>query len=196
MIRPSRWQAEHAYRCVGAWLAEINERLSTTSQNQQELEADHSTQASIIIDLSEADRLDLTALGLLLSKLSDAGITVRVTGAAPHLAISLHSLTQWAAEHAATVVVDESHDGPGWAVVNLDERAPLTVAIPSQVRRLLRLRARRWGATPDDVVAAALYFYLTRPAPPVLPSDVSRSQAKSPTTSKPPLGSGGSTSVT
>lgn len=189
VLRPSGWQAEHAYRYVGAWLDEIYGRLSTT-QSGREPGTNQTTQASVIIDLSEAERLDLTALWLLFSKLSELGITVRVSGAAPHLAISLQSLKQWAAERGSAVIVDEPDDGPGWATVDQDERVPLTVAVPSTLRRLLRVRARRWGATPDDVVVAALQLYLTRP-PPVVSSGVGRSQIEQAHTKTEPGREGG-----
>ena len=74
LIRPTAWQADHAYWFVPAWLARI--RASGAEQ--------------VVIDLSAAHRLDFTSFGVLLEKCRDVlGAQVVITGAGAHLVQTL-----------------------------------------------------------------------------------------------------------
>jgi len=77
LIRPTAWQADHAYRFVPAWLAQIRACNA----------------AEVVIDLSAAHRLDVTSFGLLLAKCRDVlGTPVVITGAEAHLVETLRGL--------------------------------------------------------------------------------------------------------
>ncbi len=151
VLRPNRWQAEHAYRYVGTWLADIRDHL------QRRVGQDPPT---VVIDLSEAYRLDFAAIGLLFEKLARLGARTHVTGAAPHLVVSLQTVTQLPTLRGADITIDEPRPPATGALATQPQ--PLTVNVPGDLLMLLRVRARRWQATPDEIVASALRSYLSR----------------------------------